>query len=164
MRYSNGSLFSKTTLPASGVTSTLSLGLGSWLIMVMVLNRGNALSFVSIAAVVAMMFISSENLLRGSGLLYVGPKSRIIQQCAQGRLPLEVDYRVAVLETLHGVLNGHLTIAEVFVGLGNVGENPRVLRSQSESGLGVGDGFFAKLVLRKEHAEHRLRTRIVGIH
>jgi len=65
-----------------------------------------------------MMISSSENLLPGSGLLYVGPKSGIIQQSVQGGLPLEVDHRVAVLEALHGVLNGHFTIAEVLVRLG----------------------------------------------
>jgi len=96
-------------------------------------------------------------------LPYVGPKSGILQQCVQAGLSPEVDYRVAVLEALHSVLNGHLTIAEVFVGLGKVGENPWVPRSQCQGGLGVGDCFFAKMVLRKEHAEHRLRPRIGGI-
>jgi len=127
-------------------------------------GNGNTPSFFRSLPVVAMMIVSSENLLPGSGLLYVARKAGSSRQSVQGGLPLEVDHRVAVLEALHGVLNGHFTIAEVFVGLGDVGENPRVLRSQSEGGLGVGDGFFAKMVLRKEHTEHRLRTRILGIH
>src|SRR6266478_1522403 len=45
MRYSNGSLFWKTILPAFGVTSTLPGGSGVCSIMVIVLNRGNTVSF-----------------------------------------------------------------------------------------------------------------------
>src|SRR5438445_4004491 len=90
MRYSNGSLFWKTILPAFGVTSTLPGGSGVCSIMVIVLNRGNTVSFVSIAAV-AMMMISSENFIVWIALR--GPEkrdhpaARAAWAAAGGRLP-----------------------------------------------------------------------------
>src|SRR6266568_4282266 len=75
MRYSNGSLFWKTILPAFGVTSTLPLGSGVCSMMVIVLNRGNAACFVSIAAV-AMMIISSENFIAWKWIALRGPEKR----------------------------------------------------------------------------------------
>src|SRR6266478_2658775 len=77
MRYSSGSLFWKTILPAFGVTSTLPGGSGVCSIMVIVLNRGNGNtdSFVSIAAV-AMMIISSETFIAWKWIALRGPEKR----------------------------------------------------------------------------------------
>src|SRR6266850_1248053 len=77
MRYSNGSMFLKTILPASGVTSTLPWGSGHWSVMVIVLNRGNgnALSFTSPVAVVAMIYLLSE-FIAWKWIALCGPEKR----------------------------------------------------------------------------------------
>ena len=59
--------------------------------------------------------------------LSADPDGTTIKDANDQNLPLEVDYLVAVLEALHGVLNVHITITEVFVGLGNGVGDPQIL-------------------------------------
>src|SRR5258706_6337430 len=64
------SLFTKWTLPVHGSTSTLPLGLGSCLRMMIVADRGKVLSFALAAPVVATVILLSKLItFRGAGNL-----------------------------------------------------------------------------------------------
>src|SRR5712692_3028084 len=69
-RYSFLSLFSKWTLPPSGVTSTSPEGLGCCSRMVMVADRGKVVCFAFAAPVVGTVILLSKSIdFRGAGNL-----------------------------------------------------------------------------------------------